>query len=91
MTSVAVVVRRSIAGNGTPGEVSTLPFLMWSVANPKCKRQWVMALEEPTSSVAAGPVAKRSLAAYWIPVTVVAHHGRPVSHGLQLSFATWAS
>ena len=48
-----------------------------------------MALEELTSSVAAGQDAMRSLAACWILVTVGAHHGPPISHGLQLRFATW--
>jgi hypothetical protein len=50
-----------------------------------------MALEELNSSIAAGPDAKRSLAACCIPFTIVAHHGPPILHVLQLCFAKWVS
>ena len=50
-----------------------------------------MAFDAETSSGASPPAANRSLAACWIPVTVVAHQGPVVTPLLQLRFATWVS
>jgi hypothetical protein len=89
--SVVIAAKRSNVGARTPGEVNTQSYWMWSLANLVCRRQGVIALEALTSSTDPVLASKRSLATRWIPLTVVAHHGPPLSLGLQLRFSTWVS
>ena len=71
MTSVAVAVIRSSDGKETPVEVITRPCKIWSLMNPECSRQYVIALDALTSFSPVVVACSLSRAASCIPVTVV--------------------
>ena len=72
-------------------EVVTRACKMWSFMKPECIRHCVMALDALTSSTAVKDAARRSRAALYTPVIVVAHQLPDVSNPLQLRFYTCAS
>jgi len=91
MTSDVAAVIMPNVGKGTPVDVITRPCKIWSLMNPECSRQYVIALDPLTSSSIAGVAWSLSLAASCIPVIVVAHQGPVVSLRLQLRFSTCVS